>query len=251
MNTYSRVDPYTVLFSTLLALLLPGCGMLQAAPASTPTLPPPTLTPTTPPTDTPMPTDTPLPTPTPTDTPIPEPSLFGVLLDADGDTPLKGARIMLCAKPSPEACECVLAEQFSAVTDEQGRYEIPLEEPGSYAVFYNSSGEMQEWVQNRKLSICKGQPELLAIPSAQDSIRPLVNSLTNGMLNIKISSCMYVINADGDFSSYLFFPAFSLGTIWSFTGPLDVAVEQGPTELNLAVWKPSKDKCGEVWQPVR
>jgi hypothetical protein len=223
-----------IIVEMLVSLLLVSCGVLQPSPTPTPI--PPTTTPTK----------------APTATPTPQPGISGILVDADTDEPLVDALVMLCQKESIGDCNCEIKSNLSAHTDEKGSYSIPFQEMGEYGVLYNTSGEMKNEWDGMQVYFCSYDPPVdFSKPMLGTSFKETLRLFWESMGAGTLSSCFYLIDGDGETSTYLFFRKQDLGVIWNHGQPYSVEMDKAHVELNLAVWNPEKESCGEQWKPLR
>lgn len=223
-------------------LTLTACSALS--PESTPTLtstPIPTAT-QLPPTSTPEPTATPTPSPTPSSTPTPPPQVIGSLIDADDDTPLVGASVILC--PQESSSSCCIDTSMSALTGENGEFVIEVPRFGDYVLFYNLNGDVRDSWNN----LCFDFPAVSGtFLSVQDSLR----SMWRGMKEGPMSTCFMMWGGKAGWSTYVHSGMQSLAFVWMNDRPLSVAYGEGGGEINLAVWNYTSQTCGESFQPLR
>jgi hypothetical protein len=236
----------------LLFILIPAALLLFGILAcSTPALPAlgKTATPTA--TKTPVPTETPLPTDTPTPTPEPVPSVIGSLVNYLTDDPLDGALVTLCAV-ADNGSQCTIDQSLVGYTDEKGFFMIPVE-PGEYAILYSASGRSRASLAGLELDY--RQPTgLTAINTTV--VQVLLLSISNGrsIPAEDIGGCFQTfLGPDGAlFSAYLLYRPYDLGLVMYQNKLVSVEVEDGPTEINLAVWdQQGDDPSCEGFNPYR
>jgi hypothetical protein len=215
------------------AILLLLFGLLAC---NTPALPSLRETPTPTTTNTPIPTATSTPTPTP----IPVPSVTGTLVDFETDKPLDGALVTLCRVFS-NGSQCTIDQTLVAYTDENGAFAIPVE-PGEYAILYNTSGRGRARLEGFDLDYRE--------PTGLDAINTtilqvLLLSISNGasIPAENIGGCVQnFLGPDGLLmSGYLLYRPYDLGLVMYHNKLVSVTVEDGPAEVNLAVWNQQSD----------
>ena len=224
----------SVIFLCAMSLLITSCGPGQILGPAFTTTPTSTFTPTPTATFTPTATPTNTPTVTPTATPTPRPSVFGTLVDMETDSPLVGARVLLC-KVDSEGTQCTVDEQLVDITDDQGVFEIPVV-PGEYAVLYNTSGKPFHQLSGRTLDY--RDPSTGNIK--RSVLRVLLLSISDGRTipDSDIDGCremMLTPNGQLD-SAYIYYQPYDLGLVMYRNKLVSIMVEDGPAEINLAVW---------------
>ena len=236
----------------LLCIFIPAALLLFGILAcSTPSLPAlgKTATPTA--TNTRVPTATPLPTDTPTPTPEPVPSVVGSLVNYLTGEALDGALVTLCAVAA-NGSQCTIDQSLVAYTDEKGYFMIPVE-PGEYAILYSASGRMRASLVGFELDY-REPTGLAAINTTV--IQVLMLSISNGasIPAEDIGGCYRTfLGPDGaQFSAYLLYRPYDLGLVMYNNKLVSVTVEDGPAEINLAVWdQQGDDPSCEDFNPYR
>jgi hypothetical protein len=202
-------------------------------------------------TATPVPTATSLPTPTPTATPEPVPSVAGSLVNYETGDPLAGALVTLCVV-ADNGSQCTIDQSLVAYTDEKGFFVIPVE-AGEYAILYSASGRSRASLAGFELDY-REPTGLAAINTTV--VQVLLLSISNGrsIPAEDIGGCYQTfLGPDGArFSAYLLYRPYDLGMVMYNNKLVSVTVEDGPAEINLAVWDhQGDDPSCEDFNPYR